>query len=88
MFDTKYKDSVSQCPPIYQTSYCSSLCQQDPTDVFYETCTVNGKAYKALTTRISPAEHYSCGDGICQFTESCGSGANWDNCKVDCGLCP
>jgi hypothetical protein len=88
VFDTKYKDSMSQCAPIYQTNYCSSVCTKDPTDTFYETCTFNGKAYKALATRMRPAEQYRCGDGICQFTESCGSGANWDSCKTDCGLCP
>jgi len=88
VFDTKYKDSTSQCPPIYQTNYCSSVCTQDSTKTFYETCTRNGKVYKALATRIRPAEVYKCGDGVCQSTESCGSGANWDSCKTDCGLCP
>ena len=88
VFDTKFKDSMSQCPPIYQTNYCSSVCQKDKTNTFYETCTINGKAYKALATRMRPAEQYRCGDGVCQFTESCGGGSNWDSCKIDCGLCP
>jgi hypothetical protein len=88
VFDTAYKDSATQCPPIFQIGYCSSNCAKDPTDTFYETCTYNGKAYRALATRIRPAEVYTCGDGVCQFTESCGSGADWDNCKSDCGVCP
>jgi hypothetical protein len=88
VFDTDYKDSMSQCAPIYQIGFCSSNCAKDPTNTFYETCTYNGKAYKALATRIRPAEVYTCGDGVCQLTESCGSGANWDSCEEDCGQCP
>jgi hypothetical protein len=88
VFDPQYKDSTSQCPPIYQIGYCSSSCTPDSTKTFYETCTVNGKAYRAVATRIQPSSVYQCGDGVCQPTESCGSGADWDNCKSDCGLCP
>jgi len=29
-----------------------------------------------------------CGDGICQFTESCGNGSSANSCKADCGTCP
>jgi len=88
VFDTAYKDTATQCPPIFQIGFCSSNCVEDATKTFYETCTYNGKTYKPLVTRIRPAEVYACGDGVCQFTESCGSGADWDNCKTDCGLCP
>jgi hypothetical protein len=88
VFDTKFKDSMSQCPPLFQIGYCASNCTADPTNTFYETCTYNGKTYKALATRIRPQEVYMCGDGVCQSTESCGGGANWDSCKTDCGLCP
>jgi hypothetical protein len=88
VFDTSYKDSPSQCAPIFQIGFCSSNCTEDPTHTFYESCDYNGKTYKALATRIRPAEVYKCGDGVCQPTEKCGSGADWDNCKPDCGQCP
>jgi hypothetical protein len=75
------------CPPLYYVDYCSKRCTLDKTKTFYESCTFNGRTYQPLTTRLMPAEIYKCGDGVCQFTESCGSGADWNNCKSDCGLC-
>lgn len=76
------------CPPLYYVDYCAKLCKADATKTFYESCTFNGKTYQPLTTRLMPSEIFKCGDGVCQLTESCGSGADWNNCKSDCGLCP
>ncbi|ATB45366.1 hypothetical protein [Corallococcus macrosporus] len=55
---------------------------------YYETCTYNGRAYQPLTTRLQPRDIHRCGDGICQFTERCGSGSSADSCGADCGTCP
>jgi hypothetical protein len=76
------------CPPMYYIDYCAKSCTLDATGTFYETCKFNGVTYKPLTTRLMPSDVYKCGDGVCQMTESCGSGADWNNCKSDCGLCP
>lgn len=88
VFAFKYKGSSNQCPPILQLGDCKSTCTPDATKTFYETCTYNKKTYRAITTRIPPSEVFKCGDGVCQSTESCGTGSDWDNCKLDCGLCP
>jgi hypothetical protein len=77
----------SMCAPIKYAGNCRDLCQPDPTNLSYLTCTVNGRSYRALSTRIQPSAQYTCGDGICQVTESCGTGTTWDNCGLDCGPC-
>ena len=66
---------------------CKSFCTLDPSKKFYTQCTYNGVTYLPITTRILPTDVYSCGDGVCQFTESCGTGGTYDNCFVDCGTC-
>ena len=42
----------------------------------------------ALTTRIRAQDVNRCGDGVCQFTEKCGSNNSYDSCSSDCGACP
>jgi hypothetical protein len=77
----------SMCAPIQYAGNCRDLCQPDPTNLYYLTCTVNGHNYRALSTRIQPSAEYTCGDGICQVTEKCGTGTTWNNCGLDCGPC-
>lgn len=77
----------SMCPPINYAGTCRDLCQPDPTNLYYLNCTVAGKTYRALTTRILRAVEYTCGDGVCQVTESCGTGSTWNDCGLDCGPC-
>jgi hypothetical protein len=77
----------SMCAPIKYAGSCRDLCQPDPTNTYYLTCKVGGKSYLALTTRIQPNVEYTCGDGICQVTESCGTGSTWNDCGLDCGPC-
>jgi hypothetical protein len=48
---------------------------------------VNGVVYRPLTTRNKTTSIYTCGDGVCDPTESCGTGITPDNCYLDCGLC-
>jgi hypothetical protein len=86
--DDQSKGPSLQCPPLYYVDACKNKCVADKAKTSYQTCEWNGVTYLPLVTRIRAADVYTCGDGTCQFTESCGSGANWDNCKPDCGLCP
>ena len=77
----------SMCAPIQYAGNCRDLCQPDPTNTYYVSCTVGGKTYRPLTTRIQPNVEYTCGDGICEVTEHCGTGTSWNNCALDCGPC-
>jgi len=75
------------CPPITYAGRCDQLCERVTPGGFYASCTRNGVTYKPLTTRISKRDIYRCGDGVCQFTESCGRGSRPDSCEADCGRC-
>jgi hypothetical protein len=77
----------SMCAPIRYAGNCRDLCQPDPTNTYYVSCTVGGKSYLPVTTRIQRNVEYTCGDGICQVTESCGTGSSWNACSLDCGPC-
>jgi hypothetical protein len=76
-----------ECPPLFQVDSCHKYCTPDRTRTFYESCTYNGITYRPLTTRLNPADVYKCGDGVCQFTESCGDGTDANDCNADCGAC-
>ncbi|MDC0710423.1 hypothetical protein POL68_18240 [Stigmatella sp. ncwal1] len=78
----------SACAPISHEGACEEFCTLDSTRTYYTHCTFNGVTYRPLTTRILPADLYRCGDGVCQHTESCGTGRTVDNCAADCGACP
>ncbi|HET9990269.1 MAG TPA: hypothetical protein VFQ65_17180, partial [Kofleriaceae bacterium] len=82
------KGPSAVCPPMYFAGACSTICIPDATKTFYTSCAFNGKTYKPIATRLQTSSIYSCGDGVCQFTEHCGSGATADSCKADCGVCP
>jgi hypothetical protein len=75
-----------QCPPIHHVGRCRDFCVADPQDTYYLSCTYEGKSYRVLTTRLKREDIYRCGDGICQVSESCGTGTTPDNCR-DCGAC-
>jgi hypothetical protein len=79
--------SVAKCPPMVLVGSCQSYCIPDSTGSYYLRCSFNGVAYRPLTTRLPRHAIYSCGDGVCSFTESCGTGVTADNCMVDCGVC-
>ncbi len=79
----------SQCSPITRVGSCEMLsCTMDPASNYYRKCTYNGIEYRVLTTRIHPSDVYTCGDGICQVGERCGTGTTADSCGLDCGPCP
>lgn len=76
------------CPPLVRLSVnCGDVCEKGDTQESYAHCTYNGITYPAITTRMRQQDVFRCGDGICQYTESCGTGNTPDNCK-DCGPCP
>jgi hypothetical protein len=79
--------TVDECPPIHHVNRCAELCIPDPQNNYYLSCTYNGKSYRAITTRIRALDIYVCGDGVCQVSESCGTGLTPNNC-MDCGPCP
>ena len=79
--------SPDQCAPIQHVGSCSRLCAPDPQNKYFMSCTYNGKTYRAITTRIRAKDIYICGDGVCQVSESCGTGYTANNCR-DCGPCP
>jgi hypothetical protein len=87
MADRTGAGASSMCPPIKYAGNCRDICQPDPTNLYYLNCTANGRTYRALSSRIQPNVEYTCGDGICQITESCGTGSTWNNCGLDCGPC-
>ncbi|MDY7231171.1 hypothetical protein [Hyalangium rubrum] len=75
------------CPAIVRAGTCAQLgCKQSKNSPYYSECTYNGITYRPLTTRIRNTDIYVCGDGVCQVTESCGTGMAMDNC-MDCGPC-
>lgn len=77
----------TDCQPINHVGSCSSFCTKDSTGAYYTSCTYGGVTFKPFTTRIRPADIYTCGDGVCQFTEKCGTGNSYDSCAADCGSC-
>ncbi|NTX09486.1 hypothetical protein HUA74_10505 [Myxococcus sp. CA051A] len=80
------------CPPITHVGMCATLCQPAVVGTtpqpYYESCAYNGKSYRPITARIRSQEIYRCGDGICQFTERCGTDTTALSCRADCGTCP
>jgi hypothetical protein len=82
----------ADCPPIDNVGYCGFICRRDPDGAYYASCStwVNGawKSYLPITTRIRSSDIYRCGDGVCQFTEQCGTGTAAASCQADCGVCP
>ncbi|HEX8438898.1 hypothetical protein [Archangium sp.] len=82
-------DDRQPCMPIVRVqSRCDKYCEKDGSKDFYTSCTYNGVTYRPLTTRMSKRDVFKCGDDICQYTESCGTGNTPDNCGKDCGPCP
>ncbi|MCP3103753.1 hypothetical protein LZ198_33205 [Myxococcus sp. K15C18031901] len=82
----------TDCAPIIQAGTCASLCTRAKDGAgqdlpYYSSCTYNGTQYRPITTRIRAAEIYQCGDGVCQFTERCGTGTTALSCQADCGAC-
>ncbi|RYZ43743.1 MAG: hypothetical protein EOO72_06730 [Myxococcaceae bacterium] len=77
----------TECPPILHMGACATVCTRDATRAFWKSCVVNGVTYLPITTHLRPQDIYSCGDGVCQFTESCGNANTYDSCSADCLAC-
>jgi hypothetical protein len=80
--------ATSECAPMAYVGACESLCTREGNTPYYTRCTLNGREYRPITTRLKPEDVYTCGDGVCQFTERCGTGTTPDSCQADCGSCP
>jgi hypothetical protein len=80
--------STSNCPPAVHLDSCATYCTLDSSLSYYKTCTLNGVSYLPLTTRLRPQDVFTCGDGVCQISESCGTSYQYYNCAADCGACP
>jgi hypothetical protein len=78
----------NDCAPLTYAGKCKDLCERVHGEKFYLECSLNGVTYKPLTTRVAKRDVYECGDGVCQFTESCGRGNRSHSCEKDCGRCP
>ncbi|ADO74821.1 hypothetical protein [Stigmatella aurantiaca] len=76
------------CAPITHVGSCKRFCTWDKETRSYTRCTYQGVEYVALTTRMQASDIYRCGDGVCQATESCGTGKTYNSCAADCGQCP
>ena len=80
------------CAPMVQTyRTCQQLCTGDASDISnyfeYRSCTWNGVSYRPLSVRIRNDQIATCGDGICQASESCYSPVTGNGCAADCGVC-
>ncbi|WP_224248137.1 hypothetical protein [Hyalangium gracile] len=78
----------SECEPVMYVGACDSVCTRVGTQPYYTSCTLYGRQYLPITTRVGPEVLYVCGDGVCQLSEQCGSGTTRDSCAADCGPCP
>jgi hypothetical protein len=75
------------CPPMVPLVSCDAYCTRDLLSPFLRSCTRNGIEYRPITTRLRSQDVYRCGDGVCQYTESCGLGLGYRDCLLDCGFC-
>jgi hypothetical protein len=77
----------TECEPLVHVGSCHEVCQQDATGTYFSRCTHGGVTYHALSTRLRSQDIYTCGDGRCQFPETCGSNNSGPYCMQDCGTC-
>ncbi|MDC0710425.1 hypothetical protein POL68_18250 [Stigmatella sp. ncwal1] len=82
------RDGTPGCEPMTHVGSCKRFCTWDKEAQAYTRCSYQGVEYMALTTRMQAADIYRCGDGVCQDTESCGTGKTYSSCAADCGQCP
>ena len=75
------------CPPIQSLGSCADVCTAIPdvTPTVWGDCVVNDVHYLPLTTYLAPDSVYTCGDGVCQFTESPYDPGTGMGCESDCG---
>jgi hypothetical protein len=78
---------TTDCPPLNYVGSCTNYCTLDASKTYFTSCRYNGVTYKPITTRLREEDIYTCGDGVCQITESCGNSNQYYNCGLDCGPC-
>jgi hypothetical protein len=87
-FDTSVKGPSTQCANMVNTGNCADFCIWKGNMTAWQACNWNGLNYQPITTRIRAQDLYTCGDGICQVSERCGTGTTAGSCMADCGKCP
>ena len=82
--------SMNTCAPMISTGIsCSRICTRAPgSSTAYDTCGFGWWRFRAINTRIQSSEVYVCGDGTCQFTETCYNPTTGSGCASDCGISP
>jgi hypothetical protein len=82
------EDERQPCLPLVRINRkCDKYCEKDEAKDFYAQCTYNGITYRPITTQMRKHDVFKCGDGVCQYTETCGTGDTPDDCGKDCGPC-
>ena len=80
------------CAPMVSTGKtCQQICTgytSAVTGAFtFTSCNWNGVNYKPLSVRLSPNDINSCGDGVCDDSETCFNPTTGVGCQADCGKC-
>ena len=74
--------SLGDCFPLVATGYaCQDLCTGTNSTFSLGSCSWGGIAYRPVSVRLSNSEIATCGDGVCDASESCST------CAHDCGSC-
>ncbi len=87
LWSNTYSTRSADCAPLTYVGSCGSYCSLDGSKTYYTSCNFNGTKYRPITTRLREEDIYYCGDGVCQISESCGDGTQYNNCLLDCGPC-
>jgi hypothetical protein len=80
---------AGSCPPMASKGKCDSICAKKTSTVSvngtltssmeaFEKCKVNGRSFRTLTSWFQSEDLYTCGDGVCQISETGGA------CPADC----
>ncbi|MET0404116.1 MAG: hypothetical protein ABW123_17015 [Cystobacter sp.] len=77
----------TQCAPMVHVGSCASRFTLDATGTYYTSCTYNNVTYRPITTRMLPADIATCGNGVCERTETCKANTESLRCTADCGTC-
>ncbi|WP_407692900.1 hypothetical protein [Pyxidicoccus xibeiensis] len=83
-----YSEAPACGTVVTHVGMARTYCTLDASRTHYSRCVYNGKTfYRPLNTRIRAQDIYRCGDGVCQLSESCGTGNTAASCAADCGAC-
>ncbi len=81
---------LGDCAPMSATgASCQSLCSRasGSSNFAFTSCSWNGVSYRPISTRLANADIATCGDGVCQASETCYDKSAKTGCQADCGKC-